>query len=146
MATRNDFKTFARQAKVVIKGLPKMIGKVALVEASDNFRRQGSENEAGQFVPWAPRKAQPRGRRGPRGGGGAGIRGRAVLVQTGRLRRSPRIVSTTGSSVTIGTDVPYGQPLQEGGPHLPARPFLTFGPTSRQLVIRKAAAELSKLL
>jgi phage gpG-like protein len=150
MASRNDFKLFAKQAKIVIKGLPKMIGKVALLEASDNFRRGGAENEAGQVEPWAPRKNQKAHGRtrqdGARDRRFKNPRQRALLVQTGRLRRSPRIVATTSNSVTIGTDVPYAQPLQEGTPHMAARPFLTLGPTSRQTIIRKAAADLEKLL
>jgi hypothetical protein len=75
----NGFKVFQRQARAYIKTIPRLIGKVALLEARDNFRRQGAENENGVFVPWAPRKAKAPKRR-PRGGGGAGIRGRAILV------------------------------------------------------------------
>jgi phage gpG-like protein len=33
--------------------------------------------------------------------------GRALLIKTGRLRRSIRIMGTTSNSVTIGSDVPY---------------------------------------
>jgi phage gpG-like protein len=141
----NGFKVFQRQARAYIKTIPRLIGKVALLEASDNFRRQGAENENGVFVPWAPRKAKAPKRR-PRGGGGAGIRGRAILVQSGRLRRSPRIVASTSTSVTVGTDVPYAQPLQEGNARLPARPYLTLGKTGREKIIKKVAADITKLL
>lgn len=140
MATRNDFKAFQRQARQLLKGLPKMMGKMALIETSDNWRRQGYENEAGAVVPWAPRKARP-GRTA-----GRAIRRRAILVQSGRLRRSPRIVSSTASSVTIGTDVPYGKPLQQGTAHMPARPFFTMGKGLSEKIIRKTAADITKLL
>lgn len=150
MATRNDFKAFEQQAKKLIRGLPKMMGKMALVETSDNFRRQGYENEAGAVVPWAPRKnAKVHGRRRNDGHQDRRYkvpRGRAILVQTARLKRSPRIVSSTASSVTIGTDVPYGRPLQEGTAHMAARPFFTVGKSLSEKIIRKAAADITKLL
>lgn len=40
--------------------------------------------------------------------------GRALLVQSGRLRRSIRIVNTTSSSVTIGSDAPYAAVHNDG--------------------------------
>ena len=40
---------------------------------------------------------------------------RAILVKTGDLRRSIRIVAKTADSVTIGTDLPYAQIHNEGG-------------------------------
>jgi phage gpG-like protein len=146
---QNSFKVFQRQAKALIKTFPKMIGKYALLEASDNFRRQGFENEAGTLVPWAPRKVQAHGRTRKDGGRDRRYknpRQRALLVQTGRLRRSPRIVESTPTSVTIGTDVPYAEALQDGNSNLPARPFLTLGKSSRDKIVRKAAADLTKLL
>jgi phage gpG-like protein len=143
---RNDFKIFERKAKAYIKSIPKTIGKFALLEASNNFRNQGSESEAGALQPWAPRKRADRARRRPRGGGGPGIAGRAILVKSGRLRRSVRIVSTTATSVTIGTDVPYAQGLQEGRGNMPARPFITVGPTTRGKITRKVATDLTNLL
>jgi phage gpG-like protein len=149
MAT-NGFKVFQRQARALIKTFPKMIGKYALLEASDNFRRGGFEDEGGGLVPWAPRKNQKEhGRRRHDGGRDRRYknpRQRALLVQTGRLRRSPRIVDTTATSVTIGSDVPYAQGLQEGRGNMPARPFLTMGPSTRAKIIRKAAADITKLL
>jgi phage gpG-like protein len=151
MASRNDFKAFQKQARLIIKGLPKMIGKYALLEASDNWRRQGYEDESGTAHQWAPRKARgkPRGRvrqDGERDRRYRVPRGRAILMQTGRLRRSPRIVSTTALSVTIGTDVPYAQPLQEGTAKMPARPFLTASKSMREKILRKAAADITALL
>ena len=150
---QNDFKAFQREARLIIKGLPKMIGKMALVEVSDNFRRGGYEDEQGTVHPWAPRKGRgaPRGRTRNDGGRDRRYRvpkGRALLVQTSRLRRSPRVVATTATSVTIGTDVPYAQPLQEGSDNgrLPARPFITVGKSFREKVIRQTAAKIEKLL
>jgi hypothetical protein len=150
MATRNDFKSFKKDAIKLIGGLPKMMGKMALVEASDNFRRQGSENENGAFVPWAPRKNEKEhGRKrndGQRDRRYKVPKGRALLVQTARLKRSPRIVASTTQSVTIGTDVPYAQPLQEGTQHMAPRPFLTASKTLREKILRKTAADITKLL
>jgi phage gpG-like protein len=35
--------------------------------------------------------------------------GRAILVKSGRLRRSIRVISITADRIVIGTDVPYAQ-------------------------------------
>ncbi len=41
--------------------------------------------------------------------------GRALLIQSGRLRRSIRIINTTSNSVTIGSDTPYARLHNDGG-------------------------------
>ena len=145
MASQNDFKDFKNQALSTIKGLPKMMGKLTLLETSDNFRRQGYEDEQGQVHDWAPRKRE-KGRKRNDGGRDRRFKERAILVKTGRLRRSPRIVSTTAQSVTIGTDVPYAQALQEGTPKMPARPFIVVSKSLRDKILKKAAADITKLL
>jgi phage gpG-like protein len=148
---RNDFKQFSAQARQVIKTLPRDMGKAMLLEASDNFRRQGYEDDAGSVHPWAPRKARgkPRGRTRLDGQADQRYknpRQRAILVQSGRLRRSPRIVATTASSVTVGTEVPYAQPLQEGNTSLPARPFLVMGKSGRDKLKRTLTAKITACL
>jgi phage gpG-like protein len=145
MASRNDFKEFQKQARLIIKGLPKMMGKLTLLETSDNFRRQGYEDEEGQAHDWAPRK-KGKGRKRNDGGRDRRFKQRAILVKTGRLRRSPRIVSTTAQSVTIGTDVPYAEALQEGTSRMPARPFIVVSKSLREKILKKAAADITKLL
>ena len=138
---KNDFKRFSTEARKVIKDLPRDMGKALLLETSDNFRRQGYEDEEGHVHQWAPRKGR-RGRLGPPAG-----RQRAILVQSGRLRRSPRNVAMTSNSVTVGTDVPYAQPLQEGAdPHLPARPFIVVSKSLREKIARNLTAKIKAAL
>ncbi len=75
-----------------------VIGTAAVNDAKENFRRQGFAG-----VPWAHRKTD-----------GRKDKGRAILVKSGHLRNSIRIVSIGSGSVTIGTDVPYARVHNEG--------------------------------
>jgi phage gpG-like protein len=52
-----------------------------------------------------------------------------LLKRTGTLWRSIRIIATTSTSVTVGTDRPYAQFHQLGTRHMPARPFFPFTPS-----------------
>lgn len=38
----------------------------------------------------------------------------SLMVKSGRLKRSIRVIKVTPNSVTIGTDVPYAEPHNEG--------------------------------
>ncbi len=92
-----DLKIAAGQMNGLVRELPGLVGAVVLNSVDNNFR---SESFFGQA--WAPRKVQK------------GNEGRAILVQTGRLRRSFRL-ETSGLTVTIFTDAPYAQIHNEGG-------------------------------
>lgn len=133
---RNDFKAFSSEARKVIKTLPREMGKALLLETSDNFRRQGYEDEQGGTHQWAPRKRKMK----------RGARQRALLVQSGRLRRSPRITETTATSVTVGTDVPYAEPLQEGTAKMPARPYIVVSKSLREKIKRNLTAKITAAL
>lgn len=78
-----------------------MIGAQAVVFYKQRFQEQA----------WADNTTQPWAKRKP---GAKRNRGRAILIDTGRLRRSIRVISATQSSVTIGTDVPYARAHNEG--------------------------------
>jgi phage gpG-like protein len=99
---------------------------------------------------WAPRKAgRAHGRTrqdGERDRRYKNPRQRALLVQSGRLRRSPRITATTATSVTVGTDVPYAEPLQEGTPKMPARPYLVLGKSAKEKLKRTLTAKITAAL
>lgn len=92
-----DLKIAAGQLNGVMRELPGLVGAVVLNSVDNNFR---SESFFGQA--WEPRKVQK------------GNDGRAILVQTGRLRRSFRL-ETSGLTITIFTDTPYAQIHNEGG-------------------------------
>ena len=84
--------------------LPQQIGMMAVNFAKQRFVDQNWLYTSPQ--PWEKRKRNRRG-------GKARQRG-AVLVDSGRLKRSIRIISVTSDSVTIGTDVPYAQVHNDG--------------------------------
>ena len=77
--------------------LPGICATVAVNFSKERFRKQDWFDKRSE--PWPKRKnngKRPSDRR-------------AILVKSGRLRRSIRKVSQTSSSVTIGTDVPYAK-------------------------------------
>lgn len=79
----------------VIRNLPPRIGKQAVLFTKQRFAAANwVDNNTEQ---WPKRKPVKHDKRP----------GRALLVNTGRLRNSIRVTKTTPNSVTIGTDVPY---------------------------------------
>lgn len=88
------------QLTKVYPRLPKMAGVVAVNFSKERFRSQNWLDNSTE--PWQSRKRQIKGKRG-------------VLIRSGRLKRSIRLVRTTPNSVTIGSDVPYAQVHNEGG-------------------------------
>lgn len=76
--------------------------------------------------PWAPLSPATLAARKRAG------RGAAILRRTGTLARSPRIITLTRTSVTIGSDRAYASYHQFGsrdGKRPPARPFFPFTTT-----------------
>jgi phage gpG-like protein len=90
-----------QELKRVMLTLPSVVGDLALQFIDARFRAGGWYD--GAFIPWDARS--PKAKRN---------KGRALLINTGRLRRSIRISKLTSSSVTIGTDVPYARVHNEG--------------------------------
>ncbi len=137
----NGLEQFGRDLRSYLKTVPQVLGRAVMQESADNFRRQGYENDAGVVVPWAPRKvvAKRKGRTNPRQ--------RAILVKSGRLRRSVRIVAATATSVTVGSSETYAEPQQDGNTRgLQARPFITLGPSARNKLIKKISAGITGLV
>lgn len=66
--------------------------------SKERFRQKNWVDTTPQ--PWAPRKRKNKG---------------TLMVATGRLKRSIRVINKTATSVTIGTDVPYARIHNEGG-------------------------------
>lgn len=85
--------------KRVLQYLPGMIGRDAVNFFVDNFRRQGFLGA--RLEPWKKRRARNRA-------------GRAILVKSGRLRRSIRITKIQAGTIVVGTDVPYARAHNEG--------------------------------
>lgn len=82
------------------------IGAEAVNFALDNFKNQGFTGAA--FQPWPPRK-------NPTAWGTAPARAsRSLLVDSGTLKGSIRVLRSNAEEVVIGTDVPYAKAHNEG--------------------------------
>ena len=80
-----------------LEALPAIIGNEAVNYSLDAF-----SSESWDGKPWQKRKSKKDSNR-------------ALLVQSGRLKRSIRVISTTATSIRIGTDVPYAAVHNNGG-------------------------------
>ena len=87
-----------------IRELPRMVGLEAVNFSKERFVQQNWFDAAP--IPWEPRRRLRRGGKKRQNG--------AILVDSGRLKRSIRVISVTPTSVTIGTDVPYAQIHNDG--------------------------------
>ena len=96
----DSFKKVEQQVRRAVSQLPRIIGAVAVRFSDDNFRKGGFDGDS--FIPWAQRKQAQKGK------------GRAILIKSGRLRRSVRVLRTGQDHVVIGTDVPYARAHNEG--------------------------------
>jgi phage gpG-like protein len=106
--SRSDFPTFKAEAGELtrlMRSLPRIIGVAARNFYMDSFRRQGYIDNS--YSRWQPRKAVGKKR-------SSRSDGRALLVNSGALRRSLRIV-TNPSSVIIESNLPYAEVHNEGG-------------------------------
>lgn len=87
-----------------INQLPQRVATLAVNFSKERFVKQNWHDE--QAEPWQKRKHNRRG-------GEKRQRG-AVLVDSGRLKRSIRVVSVSKERIVIGTDVPYAEIHNEG--------------------------------
>lgn len=118
--------------------LPGMVGEEARGFFLDKYRKGGFEDD--RFVPWVARKTRS-GKAGKRDAG------RALLVQSGRLRRSIRVLSTGPGYVVVGSDVFYAKFHNEGVEgRLPRRQFI--GPSKKlaEVIERRVISEVLKVL
>lgn len=101
MANKNPLRADAQRLRQTLLTLPIKVGDTAVLFSKQRFREQSWVDYATE--PWKRRKT-----------GAKRNTGRAILMSTGRLRRSIRIMRTTRDSVTIGSDVPYARVHNEG--------------------------------
>lgn len=104
MSTTHHWDRILQQYRQFRAGLLAQLGTEAVQFSKDNFRAQGFQDAGLQ--PW-----RPRSRSAPRS------RGRAILIDTGSLRRSVRITRIDPGSgrIYIGSSMPYAQIHNEGG-------------------------------
>jgi hypothetical protein len=88
-------------AKAKQRIIPKLIANEMLNFALDNFRRQGYLGDT--FEPWKKRKPVARKEST-----------RALLIKTGRGRRSLRVIEANEERVGIGSDLIYMKAHNEG--------------------------------
>jgi len=96
--TQGNMEKAVRQAMRV---LPMKVGETVLRFANQRFREQNWVDNGTEV--WRPRK--PNAKRN---------RGRNLLVDSGRLRRSIRITRVTADTAAVGTDVPYAGVHNDG--------------------------------
>src|SRR5688572_29215990 len=82
--------------------LPKIFGNESVNFFLDSFQAQGFTDKT--FEPWAPRSIKTKKNEG-----------RALLVQTGKMRRSTRVFSIGPNRVVIGNDDPKARIHIYGG-------------------------------
>lgn len=87
--------------KKIIGDQPRTAGAKAVSFFKANFSRKGFPNN-GRLDKW-PERNKPDYRKGG-----------ALLIKTGRLRRSIRTAAITNRSVKVATDVPYAEGHNEG--------------------------------
>ena len=156
MATQfpNPFGKVASDYRALRAKLPRQISVLAADHFKLNFRRQGFLQN-GTLVPWAPRKVNRRFlRRGVTGkrssklllsAAGRDDRGRAILIQTGQLRRGiqPR---PSFDEARVVNEVPYALAHNEGVEgRLPARPFMSTTPDLLNDIEQHVFTEIDKL-
>jgi phage gpG-like protein len=98
------------------RSLPKVLGNIAVNHFKDNFRKGGFVDNT--LDPWEKRKTKnssDRRNRAPR----------AILIDTGHLRRAITVMVADFSQIRIGApNVDYGSFHNEGGGKLPKRQFI----------------------
>lgn len=119
-----------RKFEAEINQLLTTMGNEAVNHFVKSFPNQGFEDET--VNKWRPRKRIARKERGKAD--------RAILIQSGRLWRSIRIVRRSKYSITVGTDVIYARRHNDGLSGMPKRQFI--GNSAK--LQRKLTARLKK--
>ncbi len=100
-----DFTRKMNELEKIYRRIPTLVGTFAVSFSKQRFRDQAWVNH--RTEPWKPRRKASWGKKERKG--------RAILVETGKLRRSVRIVRKTQDYVIIGSDLPYAEIHNTGG-------------------------------
>jgi hypothetical protein len=95
MSDTRDFDLKVERVANAIRGIPRRAATLAVNFSKDRFRAQNWVDHTTQ--PWKPRSTKTWRRKAERPG-------RAVLVLSGKLRRSVRVVSISAERIVIGSD------------------------------------------
>lgn len=104
-----DFLTKLNRLSKLYQKFPELAAIEAVNFSKERFVRKNWVDKS--VTRWRPRKASPEWRSEEQKR--AAARG-SLMVKSGRLKRSIRKIKVTRNSVTIGTDVPYAEPHNEG--------------------------------
>lgn len=91
----NKIREHQRRVVKDIQSFITIMGVEAVKHYRKSFRNQGFTDQT--LSNWKPRKRTERSRSGSR----------AILIKTGDLRRSVRVIRKTLKGVTVGSDLPY---------------------------------------
>lgn len=114
--------------KIALSRIARDIGNEALLYFMEQFKKGQDPNGR----PWQPRKD--------------GDNSRALLVKSGRLRRSIRLTRVTKKSARIGSNVPCAQYHNEGAGRLPKRQFLGHSAELKRRVQRLIRRKIDEAL
>jgi len=99
-----DFTRKLQKLERAYSTLPTKMGAVAVRFSKERFYMQNWADHTRE--PWSKRKVERGSKR---------RRSRKVLVDSGRLKRSIRVLYKSHNYIVIGTDVPYARIHNEGG-------------------------------
>jgi phage gpG-like protein len=99
-------KAMEQNVKATLKKLPKLVSNDVVNFTKDNFRRQGFLGEA--LERWPARKKKTKWGNTPRNSG------RAILVDSGKLRRANRITQADWQAIVIANAMPYAKAHNNG--------------------------------
>ena len=126
-----DLRTLINDFKTQRKALPAKLGNIAVKFFQDNFRREGFIDNS--LTRWQRRKRETRR-----------SRGKKILQNTGRLRRSIKRLTTTFGRIVIGTrGVPYAEVHNEGLGVMPKREFVGDSAKLEKLLQKRISKEIA---
>lgn len=103
------FDAIIKESRAIRKKLAKLIGVKAVNHFKGNFRLGGFLD--GAVEKWKPRKVEDKGR--------------AILVKSGLLRKSIKVIKAQPSSIVVGTNTTdYASYHNQGSGDLPERKFI----------------------
>jgi len=117
------------RVKRILRKLPGDLGNESLKFFLDSFKKEQSPDGK----PWQPRKQNGSGDRSTR---------RALLVLSGRLRKSIKLTRVTAIGFSIGSNTPYGKYHNEGAGNIPKREFLGKSVASNRRLMRMIKAKI----
>lgn len=103
MSNAPDFKNLEQAFRGIARRAPRVVGGMAVTFFKGNFQRQGWTT-LNRIDPWQKRSRQDKGKKS-----------RAILILTGKLRRSIRVIAVGNMHALVGTDLPYAKIHNEGG-------------------------------